>query len=205
MIHPHTELRFINPVIGFGVVATKRIPRGTITWVRDPLDVSMSESQAEALGPLYRSTLDRFTFVDGARKRILCWDIARYVNHSCDPACLAPGFDLEIAVRDIEVGEELCDDYGTLNPTEPFDCACGTPSCRKVVWPDDHVHLADGWDERVRQAFPGIAHVDQPLWSLVKRVDEVEAALAKRIPIPSCRVHFVDVPGTESRYARAGS
>ncbi len=133
MIHPHTELRFINPTVGFGVVATARIPRGTITWARDPLDIAMSEARARALGPLYRATLDRFTFTDGMRQRILCWDIARYVNHSCEPGCLAPGFDFEIAVRDIEAGEELCDDYGTLNPVEPFDCACDCVGCRRVV------------------------------------------------------------------------
>lgn len=35
MIHPDTELRFINPEIGYGVFATQFIPRGTITWVRE--------------------------------------------------------------------------------------------------------------------------------------------------------------------------
>jgi hypothetical protein len=38
MIHPDTELRFINEKIGHGVVATKFIPKGTITWVLDKLD-----------------------------------------------------------------------------------------------------------------------------------------------------------------------
>ena len=38
MIHPDTELRFINREIGFGVVATRLIRRGTIIWVRDELD-----------------------------------------------------------------------------------------------------------------------------------------------------------------------
>lgn len=38
MIHPDTELRFINEKIGYGVVALKLIPRGTITWALDKLD-----------------------------------------------------------------------------------------------------------------------------------------------------------------------
>lgn len=213
MIHPHTELRFINPIIGFGVVATARIPRGTITWARDPLDIAISEARVRTLGPLYSATLDRFTFIDGAHQHIVCWDIARYVNHSCEPGCLAPGFDFEIAVRDIEAGEQLCDDYGTLNIVEPFECACESAACRGVIRPDDHVRLADEWDERVRAAFPCIASVDQALWPLVNRVEEVEAALAERAPVPSCRVHFVDAPGhapahtpgPAARYARAGS
>jgi hypothetical protein len=191
MIHPHTALAFINPVIGFGVVATARIPRGTITWVRDPLDVALSASEAAALGVLYQATLDRFTFIDGAGQRVLCWDIARYINHSCDPVCLAPGFDFEIAVRDVEVGEQLSDDYGALNTLEPFECACQAASCRRVVRPDDHVRLAEVWDEQLRQAFPSIRLADQPLWPLVRRAPEVEAAVAGRAPVPSCRMHFI--------------
>lgn len=37
MIHPDTEVRFINPEKGYGLVATKFIPKGTITWVQDDL------------------------------------------------------------------------------------------------------------------------------------------------------------------------
>ena len=31
MIHPDSELRFINPIIGYGLFATSVIPRGTLT------------------------------------------------------------------------------------------------------------------------------------------------------------------------------
>ena len=38
MIHPSTELKYVSPEIGIGVVATEFIPKGTITWALDPLD-----------------------------------------------------------------------------------------------------------------------------------------------------------------------
>jgi len=38
MMHPDTEIRFISKEIGYGVVAKKIIPKGTITWVQDELD-----------------------------------------------------------------------------------------------------------------------------------------------------------------------
>ena len=38
MLHPHTELRFVSPEIGYGIFATAFIPKGTITWVKDELD-----------------------------------------------------------------------------------------------------------------------------------------------------------------------
>jgi hypothetical protein len=49
MVHPDTELRFVGAPIGFGVVATRLIPRGTITWVRDRFDQSFSVAHATAL------------------------------------------------------------------------------------------------------------------------------------------------------------
>jgi hypothetical protein len=190
MIHPDTELTFIRPEIGFGVVATKLIPKGTITWVRDPLDRALSEREVNQLGPLFHAQIDKYSFIDGAGAHVLCWDIARFVNHSCDAPCLAPGYDFEIAVRDIAAGEQVCDDYATLNLTEPFECACGSPRCRKTVHPTDHLTLAREWDARVADAFPIIPRVNQPLWSLVKERALVEAALADPSRVPSCRVHF---------------
>jgi hypothetical protein len=172
------------------LVATAPLPRGTITWVRDPLDRAMSPAEVHALGPLYRAELEKFMFTDGAGQQVLCWDLARYVNHSCEAACLAPGFDFEIAVRDIAAGEQLCDDYAALNIAEPFDCACGAPTCRKIVGPDDRVRLADAWDERLRLAFSQVGRVEQSLWPLVSRRDEIAAVLAGRVPVPSCRMHF---------------
>jgi hypothetical protein len=194
MIHPHTELRFISHAIGFGVVATAPIPRGTITWVRDPLDRAMTADEVDALGPLFREQIDKFTFIDRTGRRVLCWDIARYVNHACDAACLAPGFDFEIAVRDIAAGEQVCDDYATLNLLEPFECACGAAQCRKIIVPDDHLRLADAWDDRIRAAFASVEAVSQPLWPLVSWRDEIAAALSDPARLPSCRVHFLADP-----------
>src|SRR6516162_3917387 len=36
-------------------------------------------------------------------------------KHACQPTSLAPGLDLEIAIRDIEPGQQIIDDYGSLN------------------------------------------------------------------------------------------
>src|SRR5262245_12741127 len=114
MIHPHTELRFINPELGFGVFATQFIPRGTVTWVRDHLDQVIPAERLATLPPPYRALLDRYTFRGAAGQHILCWDIGRFMNHSCEPSCLGPSADFEIAVRDVYPGEELTGDYGAL-------------------------------------------------------------------------------------------
>src|SRR3954466_9535827 len=107
MIHPHTELQYIDPRIGYGVVATRFIPRGTITWVSDGLDQVFPAGQKPALPKILEEQLDTYSFRDSDGNYILCWDHARFVNHSCQANCLSADFDCEIAVRDILPGEEL--------------------------------------------------------------------------------------------------
>lgn len=189
MIHPHSELRFINDDIGFGVVATRFIPKGTITWALDPLDQVIDERKAASLSAELQHRLDIYSYQNGRGDRILCWDHARFVNHSCQPTSLAPGFDLEIAVRDIHPGEQITDDYGSLNVLTAFECACGTSACRGTVGPGDFDRLSGTWDALVAAAFPSVVTVDQPLWHLVTEREAIARIVADRLPVPSCRVH----------------
>ena len=122
MVHPDSALRYINDEIGFGVVATKRIPRGSITWVLDDLDQVLTPAGASRINDFLKPSLEKYSFMDAQGNLILCWDHARFINHSCEPTCLNSGFDFEVAVRDIEPGEELTDDYGTLNLNDVFHC-----------------------------------------------------------------------------------
>lgn len=183
MIHPATKLTFINEDIGYGVVATELIPRGTIVWVRDELDRRLSKEQLQGLGPLYEQSLLKYLYVDSAGMYVLCWDIARYMNHSCESTCLPAGFDgFEVAVRDIQPGEELTDDYGTLAIQFSFECHCGAPQCRKLIHPADFSKRAAWWHERAKQAFSTIRDVPQVMWPLVQEKDEIQQILDQKRP-----------------------
>ncbi|MDX1719764.1 MAG: SET domain-containing protein, partial [Salegentibacter mishustinae] len=107
MMHPDTELRFINEKVGYGVVATKFIPEGTITWVQDDLDHVFYTSQVEKLHPKSAQMLEKYAFRNRFGDLVLCWDLAKYVNHSFNSNCFSTAYGFEIAVRDIQVGEEL--------------------------------------------------------------------------------------------------
>ena len=63
MIHPDTELVHVNDHIGYGVFATKLIPRGAITWVRDDLDQVFTPEQCGGMAPIYRDILNKYTFM----------------------------------------------------------------------------------------------------------------------------------------------
>lgn len=167
MIHPHTELKWISKEIGYGVVATQFIPAGTITWVLDKLDREFPAEKLDKFPPLYKNILETYCYRNNKGNYVLCWDNGRYVNHSFKSNCLSTAYDFEIAIRDIQVGEELTDDYGYLNVTEPFK-GIDEGTRRKTVYPDDLLKHSKGWDKKLIQNFPKIPTVDQPLKDLMK-------------------------------------
>jgi hypothetical protein len=191
MIHPDTELRFIDEKIGYGVVALKPIPKGTITWVLDKLDRIFSPEAVRAMDLLYQQVLDKYTYRNSEGNHILCWDNARFVNHSSYANCLTTAYEFEIAIRDIAPGEELTDDYGYLNLEEPFEVVPEAGSDRHIIYPDDLLRHYPEWDEKLLHAFPKILSVHQPLFqildkSIQKKVKNIAAGKIKMDSILNC-------------------
>ncbi|MDC7995330.1 SET domain-containing protein [Altibacter sp. HG106] len=193
MIHPHTELQFINKEIGYGVVATQKIPAGTITWVLDSLDREFTPLEIQNLDPLYQQILDIYTFRNNQGNHVLCWDNGRYVNHSFNANCLTTAYDFEIAIRDIEVGEQLTDDYGYLNISEPFR-ASDEGTKRKTVYPDDLVKYYKVWDLKIAKVFPKLTQLEQPLSHLIPKStwETVTRVIAGKEAIESILNNYYD-------------
>ena len=166
MMHPATEIRPTG-IMGVGVFATEFIPRGTIVYVRDPLEKPISTAEFMQLPPVLRRVVDVYSYIDPDGTRVLSWDLAKYVNHRCECNTLSTGWGFEIAVEDIFAGDEITDDYGLFNLEEPMPLACGCVHCRGFVLPDDFQRCGAKWDARVQSALPSIPLVNQPLWELV--------------------------------------
>lgn len=184
MIHPDTELRFINDVVGYGVVAKKFIPKGTITWVQDDLDQIYTPERVAKVNPMMQDYLETYCFTNNKGEKVLCWDNAKFVNHSFNSSCMSTAYDFEIAIRDIHPGEQLTDDYGYLNVSEPFKAEDeGTE--RKIVYPNDILVYHESWDKSVLDNLDNISAVAQPLkkfipestWAEFSKVLEGEAKL----------------------------
>jgi hypothetical protein len=186
MIHPNTELKHISNEVGYGVVATKFIPAGTITWVLDKLDREFSPLEFQEMDPLYQNILDTYSFRNNKGNMVLCWDNGRYVNHSFNSNCLTTAYDFEIAIRDIQPGEQLTDDYGYLNISEPFR-GIDEGTRRKVVYPDDLLKYYKVWDKKIQRVFGNILKVDQALESLVSNETwkEIEAVIQGDVEMKS--------------------
>lgn len=168
MIHPHTELRYINEQMGFGVFATQFIPKGTITWALDELDQILEPNYLDTIDKYKGEIIKKYAYRNQDGKFVLCWDLGRYVNHSFHANCMGTAYEFEIAIRDIYPGEQLTDDYGTLNIDEPFECISEEGTERRVVYPDDLLTYYEEWDQQVLSALNHFFEVEQQLFHLLR-------------------------------------
>ena len=116
--------------VGLGLFARARIQKGAFileyTGVRIP-----TKTADEHPGRYLFEVNDEWT-IDGEPSH----NVARYINHSCDPNTEATIERDRIniyAARTIQVGEELTIDYGEEYFDEfirPVGCRCGSARCR---------------------------------------------------------------------------
>ena len=102
---------------GLGVFAVAPIAKGTPVWrFEKGLDMEFAPDIAERFPEHVRAFFSRYGYLDRNLNRlILCFDDARFVNHS-DAPNVATDYardphGLDVALRDIAAGEELTMDY----------------------------------------------------------------------------------------------
>lgn len=102
----------ISGVEGLGLFADQFIPAGTVTWQYDEkFDPSYTEENLKDMPELNREAFLMYAYFDHERnKYVLCSDFQRYINHSNNPNVESTP-DADVALRDIEPGEELVCDY----------------------------------------------------------------------------------------------
>jgi hypothetical protein len=163
MIHPHCELRQVSPSIGYGIFAVKFIPKGTIVYIKDELEIIIKPNDKRLNNPLYKDIIEKYSYTEPNGNLVLSWDIAKFVNHCCNCNIMSTGYGFEIAIRDIQPGEEVTDEYGLFNSGWEMDLECSKPGCRKKLTPKDiDIHYAE-WDNTIINAFTHFNQVNQPL------------------------------------------
>ena len=169
MIHPDAQLATLGHPFGFGIVATRALPRGTLLWVQDPLDRILSGELVDNLPDLFVDLTHRFAYRNADGNHVLTWDDARFVNHSCEPNCGITPFGFEIAMRDIAAGEQVTNDYAMFHTRgfERFYCCCGTTACRGQLAESDGERLRPAWDRAIAESLPLVRQVPQALASLL--------------------------------------
>lgn len=168
MFHPDARIQWINDVVGYGLVATRFIPKGTITYLKDSMELEFSPEQYKELPAVLQAEVEKFSYIDEKGYRIVSWDFAKYVNHCCNCNTMSTGYGFEIALRDIYPGEEITDEYGIFNMEESMAVVCDKLNCRKTIQGSDLEQNAAVWDKQLKAALRFIKKVNQPLWFLLK-------------------------------------
>ena len=149
MVHPHTEVRFIDENVGHGLFATRFIPKGTITWTHCEFDRVFTAGEVSRLTPAYRRIVEIFSYVDTDGNSVLCWDGGRNINHSCESNTLSIIHAVDIAIRDIKPHEQITCEYGNCNLLEELTCLCRAPRCRGMIGREYALNHGAAWDELV--------------------------------------------------------
>jgi hypothetical protein len=167
MIHPNTELKFISEAIGYGVFATTFLPKGSIVYVKDSLELCISPTDYLMHPSEMQLMIDKYSYKDENGNRIVSWDFAKYVNHCCNFNTISTGYGFEIAIRNIQAGEQITDEYSIFNLDHPIEVNCGLPNCRKIVCPEDFDQQYEKWDKLIKATLKNLFQVEQPLISLL--------------------------------------
>ena len=91
---------------------------------------SQESSKFDNEKAIYLFNLNKKYDLDGDFK----FNVARLINHSCDPNCEAAGSGLKVwvyALKDIRKNDELSYDYGFSYDEDykQFPCRCGSKNC----------------------------------------------------------------------------
>jgi len=168
MVYPFTRLYFINEEVGYGLFATQFIPKGTIMYVKDSLELQIPPETYGNHLPELQYLIEKYTYRDENGIHILSWDFAKYVNHCCHPNTLSTAYGFDIAVKDIEKYTEITCDYGCLNVERDMPLSCSQPNCRMTLKPSDFELYYQQWDESIKAALYCFPNVEQPLLPLVE-------------------------------------
>jgi uncharacterized protein len=134
-----------SAIHGRGVYARVPIPAGTRLVEYRGERISWEEADRRypddftAPHHTFLFALDDGSMIDAAFRG----NLARWINHSCDPNCEAVEEDGRIwieSIRDIAPGEELAYDYNYILEErhstamkKRFPCRCGAASCRGTI------------------------------------------------------------------------
>ncbi|XP_044075819.1 histone-lysine N-methyltransferase 2C isoform X6 [Siniperca chuatsi] len=129
---------------GLGLFAARDIEKQTMmieyngTILRNEVAIRKEKIYRSQNREVFMFRIDSEHVVDATRTG----GLARYINHSCAPNCVAEvvtferGYKIIIScIRRIEKGEELCFDYqfDAAEGQHKIACHCGAPECRKWI------------------------------------------------------------------------
>jgi len=145
MLNKKIETRTSN-INNKGIFAKEKIFKDEIIWSIDPNKDTRkfyNMLRLHELPPEEYEIVKQHGYQVGYNILTVDTDDGKYTNHSCDPNSYNAlnGEWVTVARRDIEVGEEITADYGTIMSHawyEDMICNCGASNCRKLITKNDY-------------------------------------------------------------------
>jgi SET domain-containing protein len=137
-ISPKVNKGAASQIQGRGLIARAPIARGEIVAIKGghivdsatyaTLDEQLRNSDIQITDDFHIVALDANEYEA----------VMLFLNHSCEPNVGIAGNVVFVAMRDIEVGEELTTDYALFDDNDGvMTCRCGRPTCRHIVAGND--------------------------------------------------------------------
>jgi SET domain-containing protein len=108
----------LSPINGVGLFAAQFIPKGAVTWrFSEGLDSRIEKRDLEKVPAAAKDSFMKYLYFSRrTMSYVLCCDDARFFNHSPTPNVgdadeVQSDEGVDIALRDINEGEELTCDY----------------------------------------------------------------------------------------------
>ncbi len=190
MILPNSRVQWISDQKGYGLFATKNIPKGTITFVQDPLDIVVTPQMFSQYTDFMKSHVEKYSYESPEGEKIISWDNGKFMNHCCRSNSLTAGYGFELAVEDIEDGEEITDDYRIFSiHHHNMQLDCPKSPCNLMIDLNPTDDLIQFWDNRIQAALKVFFAVEQPLLQLIdnKTLVELKGCVSGASPYRSVR------------------
>lgn len=127
-----------SPIHGLGLFSVQAIEAGEVVCIKGGYiyDREMLKQVSARLGPAeiqIASDLFIGPLYETEREGSMIFS-----NHSCEPNLGVRGQIIFVAMRAIEVGEELTHDWAMTDDDDyEIECRCGAESCRKIITGQD--------------------------------------------------------------------
>ena len=178
MIHPDTELRLVNQHIGLGVFATRAIPKGTITWVRDRLDQAFAPAAVAQLPTAYHEIVPEVLLHRRARPLRAVLGSRPVRQPLVQPDVPQRGLRLRASRTGYRTGRGTDRRLRLAEPRVPLRLLVRPAGVSPPHRARRSPRYANDWDRIVADPFRLMPTVSQPLWPFLDEKDPVEAALA---------------------------
>lgn len=109
----------LSKIEGIGLFANESIKKGTFVWkYDDKFDIKFDKNSFDEIKSKHaKEQILKYAYLNkNTFEYVLCGDDARFFNHSDNPNVIGLDYEgesegINIAIRDIDIGEELTVDY----------------------------------------------------------------------------------------------